>query len=350
MSYGGNYRYNNFDLSLAPRGSTRNEGGAYVQDEIVLSERLRWIVGVRLDAFDVLSKAVVSPRTSLLMKPRAGHTMRLSYNRAFRAPSFLNSYLETSFRTTAVLPSAGPFEFEVVAVGNDRLEEEAITAYEAAYVATAGRVTATAAAYLNRTSNAIQFTQTASYSSSAPPPGWPLAPAVLDQLIEEGRGLPSEFSYLNFDRITDRGFELSGEIRVSANVSARANYSWQDEPQARGFSASELNVPPRHRFNAEVSATRGRYFGSLSGGFVDSAFWQDVLPAYTGYDRRLHNRRRRLRRPFERSPDDGDASRQQSPQQPDTAARVRRCDTKVDNGRVPGPVLRMLRGAVPQRR
>ena len=176
MSYGGNYRYNNFDLSLAPRGSTRNEGGAYVQDEIILSERLRWIVGVRLDAFDVLSKAVVSPRTTLLMKPRAGHTIRLSYNRAFRAPSFVNSYLETSFRTTADLLSAGPFEFEVVAVGNDQLEEEALTAYEGAYVITAGPVTATAAAYLNQTSNAIQFTQTASYSSSAPPPGWPLAP------------------------------------------------------------------------------------------------------------------------------------------------------------------------------
>ena len=208
--------------------------------------------------------------------------MRLSYNRAFRAPSFVNSYLETSFRTTVNVPSAGPFEFEVVAVGNDRLEEEAITAYEAAYVATAGRVTATAAVYLNRTSNAIQFTQTGSYSSSAPPPGWPLAPAVLDQLIEEGRGLPSELSYLNFDRITDRGVELSGEIRVSANVSARANYSWQDQPQARGFSASELNVPPRHRFNAAVSAARGRYFGSLSSGFVDSAFWQDVLPEHKG--------------------------------------------------------------------
>ena len=282
VSYGGNYRYNNFDLSLAPRGSTRNEGGAYAQDEIILSERLRWIVGVRLDAFDVLSKAVVSPRTTLLMKPRAGHTMRLSYNRAFRAPSFVNSYLETSFRTTANVPSAGPFEFEVVAVGNDRLEEEALTAYEGAYVITAGPVTATAAAYLNQTSNAIQFTQTASYSSSAPPPGWPLAPAVLDEWIAQGRGLPSEFSYLNFDRITDRGFELSGEMRVSANVSARANYSWQDEPEARGFSASELNVPPRHRFNGAVSAARGRYFGSLSAGFVDSAFWQDVQPEYTG--------------------------------------------------------------------
>ena len=283
VSYGGNYRYNNFDLSLAPRGSTRNEGGAYVQDEILLSERLRWIVGVRLDGFDVLSKAVLSPRTTLLMKPRAGHTMRLSYNRAFRAPSFVNSYLDTRFRTTVDVPSTGPFEFEVVAVGNDRLEEEALTAYEGAYVITTGRVTATAAAYLNYTSNAIQFTQTASYSSSAPPAGWPLPSGVLDLLIAQGRGLPSEFSYLNFDRITDRGFEVSGEIRVSANVSARANYSWQGEPEARGFSASELNVPPRHRVNAAVSAVRGRYFGSLSSGFVDSAFWQDVQPGYEGW-------------------------------------------------------------------
>ena len=282
LSYGGNYRYNNFDLSLAPRGTTRNEGGAYAQDEIVFSERYRWILGVRLDGFDVLSKAVVSPRTTLLVKPRPNHTVRVSYNRAFRAPSFVNSYLETSFRITQDLESVGPFTWEVAAVGNDQLEEEAVTAYEAGYVATVGRVTASVAAYLNRTTNAIQFTQTASYSSSAPPPGWPLPPGVLDQMIEKGQGLPSELSYLNFDRITDRGFELSGEIRVNAAVSARANYSWQDQPRPRGVDISELNLPPRHRFNAAVSASRGRYFGTVSGSFVDSAFWQDVLPAYAG--------------------------------------------------------------------
>ena len=38
VSYGGNYRYNNFDISIAPRGTHRSEGGAYVQDEIVFSE------------------------------------------------------------------------------------------------------------------------------------------------------------------------------------------------------------------------------------------------------------------------------------------------------------------------
>jgi outer membrane receptor protein involved in Fe transport len=226
---------------------------------------------------------VISPRTTLLVTPDRSQTIRLSYNRAFRAPSFVNSYLETSFRTTETVGPAGPFEWEVAAVGNDDLKEEALTAYEAAYVTTVGRVTASAAAYVNRTANAIQFTQTGSYSSSAPPPGWPRPPDVLDRLIDQGKGLPSEFSYLNFERIVDRGFELSGEFRISADVSARTNYSWQDRPGATGVDVSELNVPPRHRFNAAVSAARGRYFGTLSGSVVDSAYWQDVLTPYSGW-------------------------------------------------------------------
>ena len=282
VSYGGNYRYTNFDLSIAPLGTHRNEGGAYVQDEIILSERYRWIVGARLDGFDVLKKAVVSPRTTLLVKPRPEQTIRLSFNRAFRAPSFVNSYLETSFQTPVELPGVGTYQVPVVAVGNELLREEALTAYEAAYSASFKRFTAGAAVYVNRVKNAIQFTQTESYTSSAPPPGWPLPPSVLDALIAQGRGLPSRFSYLNFERITDRGLELAGEVRVMPAVSVFANYSWQDQPVARGVDIGELNLPPRHRFNAGANAARGRYFGSLSGSFVDSAYWQDVLPAYTG--------------------------------------------------------------------
>jgi outer membrane receptor protein involved in Fe transport len=281
LSYGGNYRYTNFDLSLAPLGTRRNEGGAYVQDEIILSDRYRWIVGVRLDAFDVLKKAVVSPRTTLLVKPSPEQTVRLSFNRAFRAPSFLNSYLDTSFQAPVPLPG-GTYQVPVVAVGNELLREEALTAYEAAYSASLGRFTAGAAVYVNRVANAIQFTQTESYTSSAPPPGWPLPPAVLDQLIAEGRGLPSSFSYLNFERISDQGLELAGDVRVTPALSVFANYSWQDQPAARGVAIEELNLPPRHRFNAGANAARGRYFGSLSGSFVDSAYWQDVLPQHKG--------------------------------------------------------------------
>ena len=47
LSYGGNFRHNGFDISLAPDSEDRNEGGAYVQDEIFLSNQFRWVIGGR---------------------------------------------------------------------------------------------------------------------------------------------------------------------------------------------------------------------------------------------------------------------------------------------------------------
>jgi outer membrane receptor protein involved in Fe transport len=282
LSYGGNYRHNDFALSFAPRGDRRDEGGAYVQDEIFLSERYRWIVGARVDRFDVLKKAVASPRTAFLIKPRPNHTIRVSFNRAFRAPSMVNTFIETSFLNRVDPGDAGAFIFPTTAIGNEQLQEERLTAYEAGYIGRVGGATLGAAVYVSRTKNMIQFTQAASYTSSSPPPGWPLPPAFLDRLVSEGRGLPSRFTYLNFDNVTDRGLELSAEARITSAASAFANYSWQATPTPTGFDLSELNLPPTHRFNAGVSVARGRYFGNLWGSFVDSAFWQDVLPGYQG--------------------------------------------------------------------
>jgi outer membrane receptor protein involved in Fe transport len=253
-----------------------------VQDEIFLSEHFRWNVGARIDRFDVLKKAVLSPRTSLLYKPRASQTVRLSFNRAFRAPSFVNSFFDISFLTQINLGPAGRFEFPTVAVGNTDLKEEGLTAYEAGYIGGFGPATVGAAAYVNRTRNMIQFTQTGNYTSSAPPRGWPLPPGELDRLVREGRGLPSQLTYMNFDRTSDRGVELSAELRITSAVSTFANYSWQSDPHPTGFDISELNLPPTHRVNAGSSFTRGQYFGSLTASFVDSAFWQDVLPGFQG--------------------------------------------------------------------
>jgi iron complex outermembrane receptor protein len=277
LSYGGNYRHNNFDLSFAGHGGSRDEGGAYAQDQIYFfSERLRWIVGARVDRFDVLSKAVFSPRTALLFSPRAGQTVRLSFNRAFRAPSFVNTLLNTTFYTDIDLGAAGPFALTTLAEGNPQLKEEALTAYEAGYIGGFGRLMLGAAVYLNQTKNMIQFSQPEHYTSSHPPVGWPAPPAVLDQLVAQGSGLPSRYTYLNYDRISDHGIELSADVNVRAGWSGFTNYTWQADPTPTGFDISDLNLPPTHRLNAGASLTRGRYFGSLSGSFVDAAFWQDV--------------------------------------------------------------------------
>ena len=245
LSYGGNYRHNSFDISMAPRGDSRDEGGAYVQDEIILSTHFRWVVGTRVDLFDVLDRAVMSPRTAFLVKPKPNQTIRFSFNRAFRAPSFINSFLETGFLTDT---------FPTIATGNLDLKEEGVTTYEVGYIGGFGPTTLGAAVYLNQTKNMIMFTQVA----------------------------PARFTYMNFDAIRDRGLELSFDTRVTPAVTAFANYAWQADPEPTGFSISELNLPPSHRVNVGMAVTRGRYFGSLSGSFVDDAFWQDWDPRLVG--------------------------------------------------------------------
>ena len=85
ISFGGNYRRNNFDLSLAPNGDNRNEIGAYIQDEI-FTENFRIVLGARVDKFDVIEDPVFSPRVTFMYKPTPEHALRASFNRAFVSP------------------------------------------------------------------------------------------------------------------------------------------------------------------------------------------------------------------------------------------------------------------------
>ena len=181
LSYGGNVRSNRFDLSLARLGASREEGGAYAQDRIALGRRAQWIVGARLDRFSAVNKTVVSPRTVFIFTPQPRHSLRVSFNRAFRAPSFFNSFLQTQFLTQKDL-SGVPFNFPSFADGNLDLEEEALTAYEAAYVGQIGSITLGAATYVNYTEDMILFTQVQRYTSDNPPPGWSRPPAEIDAL------------------------------------------------------------------------------------------------------------------------------------------------------------------------
>ncbi len=224
LSYGGNLRYNSFDLSLAPRGDNRSEGGVYIQDEIFINDYLRWVVGARLDRFSVLDKPNFSPRTALIIKPAPDHSVRFSFNRAFRAPSLINNFLEVGIvnqvdlRTInplfALAPGGPAYNFPVQATGNENLVEQQVDALEAAYTGViAKRATVTAAYYYNKSKDDIFFTQVGRYRAANPPPGWVnklgplvgtapalgileiLPPSCLGQAVCTNGGIPSDFSY-----------------------------------------------------------------------------------------------------------------------------------------------------------
>jgi hypothetical protein len=55
------------------------------------------------------------------------------------------------------------------------------------------------------------------------------------------------------------------------------NYSYQAKPEPEGFNISELNLPPKNRFNIGTAINYNRFIGNFSISYSDDAFWQDVL-------------------------------------------------------------------------
>ena len=315
LSYGGNIRQNNFDITLAPLGEDRLEVGAYLQDEIFW-DRFRLVLGGRVDKFGNLSDPKFSPRVAFIVKPAEDHSVTLSFNQAYRAPSVINNFLQTSIVNpvdlsglASLLPPvlqpavAQPFPLIVNAVGSeipiggqtqDELVVESLTAYEASYTGVLPRGTTLGGSfYVNRRDDSISFTPLPAtfdpYTPANPPPGWQLPPAVLGLMAQAGSYLPrTAFTYLNLGPLRQTGVELWLDQRFSRSLGASVNYSWQSEPEilddANPFLASELNLPPTHRFNAEVNWNGSRLLGSASVNAATDAFWSDVLTAgYHGY-------------------------------------------------------------------
>ena len=273
LTYGGNVRRNDFDITIAPTGKDRVELGAYLQDEIFF-DRFRLVLGGRVDKFGNLAKPVFSPRLAFMLKPGVDHSVTLSYNRAFRSPSMINNFMDMSiiqpvdlsplaaFRPLlpVLLPpglppavaqgavqqleqqldqtTAQPFPLVVRAAGSDvpagdqpriGIKEESLTAYELSCTGTfGGRTTAGAAVYLNRRDDPISFVplppDADPYTAQNPPPGWLLPPQALTFMALAGVVLPrTAFTYVNLGPTQQVGAELWVDRRISRSASAWFN-------------------------------------------------------------------------------------------------------------------------------
>jgi outer membrane receptor protein involved in Fe transport len=304
FTYGANYRDSKFDLEIAPDGTSKQEYGVFLQDEILLGDKLRWVIGGRYDDIDPID-GVFTPRTSLLFAPNTHHTFRVSYNEAFRTPSAINSYLDAT-----ILVGSAPLVLPANANGNVDLTEEHLTAYEVGYVGSFDNgITMTIAAYRNKTEDSIDFYTSRYYGPGnlplglippplpavtalcflIPPTPRPLAPAVLQgcppvalvggvPIIGFGGLFPSNFSYRNIGETTDQGVELTFQQRLGTSWSWFANASWQDEPEFKGIEDSETsqNRPPEYRANLGLSYDNGAFFLNTNINYQDEAYWADV--------------------------------------------------------------------------
>ncbi len=308
LKYGMNFRYNAFDISLAPDAQNRNEIGGYFEDEIMLG-KFRFPLGFRLDKFSNISQPIFSPRAAVVFRPFSQHAFRFSFNRAHRSPSAIDNYVDISIiggylPLGIINPIFGDQTFPIVtnSFGNTALKAELLTGWEMGYTgALPTRGNVGPAFYLNDSNHVINNLSSPEaliaagiqpfYTSSNPPPGWPLPPSVIDLLAMQGIYLPANVQTLNYDKVRNKGFEASIDQPLSRVLRAFANYSFQAIPETRSpstdpyrYPPGSLAVPPRDRFNAGMNLNGKRYLGSFSVNYASRAFWTDTRDAtYYGF-------------------------------------------------------------------
>jgi len=274
LVYGGSLRRTQFDLSLAPGGKARSEAGFFAEDSAVLHRNVSLSMGVRADYFNSIG-TTLSPRTSVIFKVHPDHTIRIAYNRAYRAPSLVDNFLQTTIPNTISLTPTQRFVFQTRAAGNENLRAELVDALELGYTAVvARRALVTASLYRNDVRNNIVFVPTQFYSPSDPPAGWPGNPSTVPQFV-----LPKIFSFLNVGRVRDQGVELSWDMNWDDVVSTRAAYTYEHDPKIFNDRSTPLQVnrPPRNQVSVLANVRQPRWFASAGATYTDKAFWADVL-------------------------------------------------------------------------
>jgi outer membrane receptor protein involved in Fe transport len=281
--YGATFKHSHFDLSFVPDVNRREEAGAFITDDLHVSDTVRLTAGARLDWFDTFG-VFASPRLGVRFEPSHGQTIRATYNRAYVAPSIVENY--ANFPASIAIPlGAASFPVPILTVGDQDLRPQAIDAFEIGYSGLVRtRVTVSASIYHQRSRGLINLLTAELYSSGNAPPGWPLPPSLLD-----GLSLPKTFQWGSVGNLAESGFEMGVDSPIARGFSGSANYSFQSRPDVTGVNGGPppaVNIPPRHRVNFSVSGTHQRFVGSLTASFTDRAFWTDVL-AIQGWTNRF---------------------------------------------------------------
>ncbi len=260
ITWGFNYRHNRV-TSHEIIGNDEQEDllSLFVQDQYKMLENMTITAGVRFDSHP-LTGTHLSPRLSAVYEPWESHIFRASVARAFRNPSFVESFLDLNI------------DGAVIATGNRDVDAEEMTSFELGYQTKfmENRLQFKVDTFYNVVDEIIEFRQP-DFNPIPPPP-----PPIIFDFANEGRAL----AY---------GGEVSLEYHFSDRVQGYANYSFQElKAKSDGvqFQLNEegelIDSSPRHKISAGV-------YGELKNGLngsIDLNFVDDVTFGFFDPDSR----------------------------------------------------------------
>ncbi len=243
ITWGTNYRHNRVSSrEIIGKDEDEDLFSIFIQDQYRILDDMTLTAGIRFDSHP-LTGVHLSPRASLVYEPWWNHIFRVSVARAFRNPSFVESYLDLAITDGAT----------VIAEGNRNLDAEEITSFEVGY-------------QTRMIDNKLQFKVDTFYN-------------ILDEVIEFRQPALFSFDYANEGKAIAYGGEVSLEYRHSDHLTAYFNYSYQDlEARSDGVQfefnnkGDTIDSSPRHKVNAGI-------YGELNNGIngsIDMYFVDEV--------------------------------------------------------------------------
>jgi iron complex outermembrane receptor protein len=224
LTIGVGYRYKSIDFDWLDTTHQQHHFGAYIQDVIQLAKNLRLQLGARMDRHPLLNNVQFSPRGSLVYRFLEGQSLRATIGRAFRGPSFIESYLQ--------FPNSTPLRgVSGWGNGNLNLDPESITSYEIGYQNQASDYFAFEAnAYLNYVKDLILLTDVERFTvrdfANSPAPG------VFDDSAYDAQHEAFPVSSLYFTNEKAKYRQVGGEVGVRffpvAGLDIYTNYAIHD--------------------------------------------------------------------------------------------------------------------------
>jgi len=296
LDIGGNFRINKIESNINDKDHKQNLFAGFIQNTYSPNDKITALIGIRFDNHPLVNNNF-SPRASIIYEPAKNHSFRLTASRAFRNPSFTDSYLYVPMDPIP-LPSpplpAGA-QTELVIVGNENLTPEKIENLELGYQTFLKRsIKFKLDLYYN---NIEDFIGTGDFI----PQNFYIDPATGNPVIDPGTNMPIPQlitqSFVNLGKAEAYGGEGEIDWLVNTWVRLRCNYSYID--LRNRYTLHQYSAPPRSKWNIMSDFTfRDDLSFSLYCHYVGKSRWdidtdnnsipeRHITPSFTTVDSRL---------------------------------------------------------------
>ncbi|MBU8870186.1 MAG: TonB-dependent receptor [Gemmatimonadales bacterium] len=269
LLWGGSYRHQ--ETNFSQQGITRKQDiyAGFVLEEWNPNDQLYVSAGLRYEHHPVVG-GHLSPRGGVVFKPHADHALRVSFSKAYRDPSYLETYWSTEVE---VMPGM----IQVVR-GDLNVNSEVLQAYEAGYQGlVAEDMLLSLAVFRNDMEDLIGMQPVEFFSSPPAPPGIPSVLAFMNEASWQATGgeigiqvepadwlrLSGGYSYVWLEDV-DSGDHLTQAPAHTAYFSGTVR-PWKDH-----------QIRLVNRFRSQAEWTTGELSAGETG-LADERFFLDAI-------------------------------------------------------------------------